>query len=100
MSFGKYFRIALFFPYIIGAVAAVLAFTTEFGIKSELVFFTAFSLVFAGIPYAAFVVFALIWSKSRTDSEIKKAMWLAPLLFLPLLVFVPFVSSSTWAKFL
>lgn len=50
--------------------------------------------MFAGIPYAAFVIFAFIWSKSRTDGEIKKAMWLAPLLFLPLLIFFPLVSGS------
>ncbi|GAA5526194.1 hypothetical protein Maes01_02789 [Microbulbifer aestuariivivens] len=94
MSFGKYFRIALFFPYLIGAIAAALAFTTEFGVKNELVFFTVFSIVFAGIPYAAFVAFAFAWSKSRSDSEIKKAMWFAPLLFLPLLIIVPFISGS------
>ncbi|MCO1336842.1 hypothetical protein MO867_21165 [Microbulbifer sp. OS29] len=94
MSFGKYFRIALFFPYLIGGIAAALAFTTGFGVKNELVFFTVFSIVFAGIPYALFVALAFAWSKSRSDSEIKKAMWLAPLLFLPLLIIVPFVSGS------
>ena len=95
MSFGKYYRIALFFPYLIGAIAAALAFTTEFGVKNDLVFFTVFSIVFAGIPYSAFVAYAFAWSKSRSDSEIKKAMWFAPLLFLPLLIIVPFISGSS-----
>lgn len=94
MSFGTYFRIALFFPYLIGAIATALALATEFGVKNELVFFTVFSIVFAGIPYAVFLAFAFAWSKSRADDEIKKAMWLAPLLFLPLLIIVPFVSGS------
>ncbi|WP_299491818.1 hypothetical protein [uncultured Shewanella sp.] len=94
MSFGRYFRIALFSPYLFGGIAAALAFTTEFGVENELVFFTVFSLVFAGIPYALFVAFAFAWSKLRSDTEIKKAMWLAPLLFLPLLIIVPFISGS------
>ncbi|MDP5211134.1 hypothetical protein [Microbulbifer sp. 2205BS26-8] len=94
MNFGTYFRIALFFPYLIGAIAAVLAFTTEFGVKNGLVFFTVFSIVFAGIPYAVFVAFAFAWSKQRSDSKIKKVMWFAPLLFLPLLIIVPFISGS------
>lgn len=94
MSFGRYFRIALFFPYLIGGVAVALAFTTDFGVENELVFFTVFSLVIAGIPYALFVAFAFAWSKSRSDTEIKKAIWFAPLLFLPLLIIVPFIIGS------
>jgi len=89
MNFNKYFRIALFFPYILPIFLLAINFVFELPeiliVISAIIFTPS---ILGGIPYAIFVYFVFTWSKYRSESEIKKWMWKAPLIFLPLLTLV------------
>lgn len=89
MSFNEYFRIALFLPYI----CAALAFLSQYILPINDFTGLLLSLILApvllgGIPYAIFVYFTFTWSKTRSERDIRKWMWKAPLFFLPLLILV------------
>ncbi|MBL4799544.1 MAG: hypothetical protein JKY50_19245 [Oleispira sp.] len=86
MNFNKYFRIALFLPYIFPAFLLAVNFAFELPeILQATSVFILLPSILGGIPYTIFVYFAFTWSKFRSEREIKKWMWKAPLFFLPLL---------------
>ena len=41
------------------------------------------SLVLGGIPYAAFALLILIWSRGKSGRELRRVSWWSPVLFLP-----------------
>ena len=84
MNFRRYFRLALFLPYLVAGIAAIWIFIG--GGSSSLVYFTMFSVVVAGIPYAALQATIYFWSETHSDKEIKKAMWSVPVVLLPFMV--------------
>jgi hypothetical protein len=97
MSFKTYFKIALFFPYIIGVLAFLIIYLIEPSemISLNLLFMTVLPIFFASIPYAIFIILAFSWVKSRSDRAIKRAMWLAPLYFIPLMMLIPILMMSS-----
>jgi hypothetical protein len=97
MNFKVYFKIALFFPYLIGALVLIIVNLTEpsEAITLNLLFLIVLPIFFASIPYAIFIIFTFSWVKSRSDREIKKAMWLAPLYFIPLMMLIPILIISS-----
>lgn len=89
MSFNKYFRIALFLPFILPALllaASYIIDLPEFFLWAWVG--VALPVIFGGIPYAIFVYFVFTWSRYRSSRDIKKWMWKAPLIFLPVLSIV------------
>ena len=97
MRFKIYFKIALFFPYLIGALVLIIVNLTEPSeeITFNLLFLIVLPIIFASIPYAIFIFFIFSWIKSRSDREIKKAMWLTPLYFIPLMMLIPLLITSS-----
>ncbi|MCM0147176.1 hypothetical protein KCN56_01160 [Photobacterium galatheae] len=85
MTFKVYFRYALFIPFICGLIAMILEFCFGLAGGNFIVFIVMLSVLIGGFPYALFVACTFYWMRGRTDREVKKAMWLAPLIFLPFL---------------
>lgn len=44
------------------------------------------SLVLGGVPYVAFALIILIWSRGKSGRELRRLSWWSPVLFLPLLL--------------
>ncbi|WP_330959247.1 hypothetical protein [Photobacterium sp. 53610] len=93
MTFKVYFRYALFIPFICGLIAILLDFSFGLAADSFLVLLIVLSVLIAGFPYALFVACTLYWMRDRSDHEVKKVMWLTPLIFLPFLSIASLLAS-------
>ena len=82
MSFARYFRLVLFLPLVIGALATLFP---EYSLMTAL----AVSTAIAGIPYIVFSLVVMIWSRGRSARALILASFVLPILFTP--VFLTFV---------
>jgi len=107
MSFNKYFRVALFLPFIFPALLLALNYVFDLPEFFQWVWVSvALPIIFGGIPYAIFIYFVFTWSRHRSNSDIKKWMWKAPLIFLPIVILMLILMFPTsnydeiWKSFL
>jgi hypothetical protein len=88
MSITTFYRLCIGLPVVIPAVLIVVvnlfALGDWVGWVGELV---AFSLIFGGIPYIALAIWAMRWVGGRSENEIRRLMFRAPLLMIA--AFVP-----------
>ena len=70
-----YFRGWLFLPLVLGVIGLLLP-----GLPLGVTDFAAASLLVAGVPYAVFLVGALVWSGNR-EAGYLRAFLLSPLVF-------------------
>lgn len=78
MTLQTYYRWALLLPLALPALA-MTALLTEY--RPMLLFWLGGSLVFAGVPYLLFAIGFLLWSRGRAAEELRRAVWMAPLVF-------------------
>ncbi len=80
-----FFRFSLALPLVTPLPFSYIAYTTERGVLSptlnNIAGFFAGSLVFGGVPYAAFAVYGLWWLRNRSREEALRRMAVSPLLF-------------------
>jgi len=86
MSGRGFYRWSLFLPIL--APAALLAFELTGGRHGPLlggtIEFLGFSLVFGGIPYGLLALWLARWMRGKTENEIRRVSYLAPILMLPI----------------
>lgn len=80
MTLRSYYRWALLLPFVVPMIVAPLAYRTPAGTDLRAVgYILGYSVVLGGLPYAAFVLWQLRRMRDRTDAQLVRAMWLAPL---------------------
>lgn len=88
MSTTTFYRLCIWLPVALPTLLIVVV--NIFGLRDlvgwvgELV---AFSLFYGGIPYLALAMWAMWWVRGRSENEIRRVMYRAPLIMLA--VFVP-----------
>jgi len=73
---AHYFRFWLLAPLLLGTIGMLVP-AISFGVIG----FAEEALYVAGVPYAIFVVGALVWSRRRSEAQYKVAFMMSPLLF-------------------
>jgi hypothetical protein len=81
MTERRYFQASLALPLVVPLVIGLGTFLTSSELIGGFAAIFIFSLVLGGIPYLVFVAGALLWSRSRPASAIRRLSYVAPLLF-------------------
>lgn len=88
MSVQTHYRLFLWVPILLPV--AIVAGTRAVGISvasAPLPFeVLAYSLIYGGIPYAALATWASWWIGGRTEAEIRRLMFKAPLLLIAVMI--------------
>lgn len=88
MSIYIVYRVCIWLPIVVPAalilVAKAYGLRLSEGVIAEVL---AYSLIYGGVPYAALAAWATWWVGGRTEDEIRRLMFRAPLLMMA--VFAP-----------
>ena len=86
MSIYTVYRVGIWMPILVPAV--LLLFASALGLRlpagplvGEVLMY---SLIYGGVPYAALAAWATIWVEGRSETEIRRLMFRAPLLMIAL----------------
>jgi hypothetical protein len=85
MSVRSYYRRALLLPIAV-PVLAYPAFLLGSDVLAGMALWLWWSIVFGGVPYALFALGFLLWTRGRTDAEVRRGILLAPLAYVAVLV--------------
>ena len=89
MSASALYRLCIWLPLVVPAAAIAIARALDVGLADVLlVEMLAYSILYGGLPYAALAAWATWWVGGRTEDEIRRLMFRAPLLMAG--VFAPF----------
>jgi hypothetical protein len=103
MSIGSYYRGALVLPLLLPALTlpvSLLDVRVPDGL-GVVAFLLYWSLLIGGIPYVLFAAGFLLWSRGRSDGEVRRAILLSPLSYAAVLMvcvvgFFAVDSSAFW----
>lgn len=88
MSICTVYRLCIWLPILVPACVILAANTFALNLADGLVWeLLAYSLVYGGLPYAVVALWASWWIGGRSEGEIRRLMFRAPLLMVA--VFVP-----------
>jgi hypothetical protein len=88
MSICTVYRLCIWLPILVPALVILVAKAFTLNLADGLVWeVLAYSLVYGGLPYAALALWASWWIGGRSEGEIRRLMFRAPLLMVA--VFVP-----------
>lgn len=85
MSVRNYYRWSLLLPVLV-PVLAIPAFALGVDLLAGVALWLWWSLIFGGVPYLFFALGFLLWTRSRTDTQIRVGVLLSPLAFVAVLV--------------
>lgn len=81
MSATALYRLCIWLPLVVPAAAIGVARALDVGLADVLlVEMLAYSVLYGGVPYAALAAWATWWVGGRTEDEIRRLMFRAPLL--------------------
>lgn len=103
MSIRSYYRRALVLPLLLPALTLPLV-LLEVRVPDGLglaAFLLYWSLLIGGIPYVLFAAGFLLWSRGRSDGEVRRAILLSPMVYAAVLMvcavgFLAIDSSVFW----
>jgi len=81
MSIRSYYRWALLLPLAVPLVASALLLFPERPLADAVVLYLYWSLMIGGAPYLLFATGFLLWSRGRSDGELRRAVLVSPLVY-------------------
>lgn len=85
MSVRGYYRWALLLPVAL-PVLMLPAFALEFDVLTGVALWLGWSLLFGGVPYLLFAMGFLLWTRGRTDAQVRLGILLSPPAYVAVLV--------------
>lgn len=88
MTVRTFYQRALFAPVLLPLLLAPLLLVDD-GMRTTaggIIVYVAYSMVLGGVQYVAFALAFARWMRGRPDAAIRRAVWLAPVVFLPFLL--------------
>jgi hypothetical protein len=99
MSISAVYRLCIWLPILVPAAVIVVAKTLALKLADGVVWEAlAYSLLYGGLPYAVLAFWATWWIGGRSEPEVRRLMFRAPLLmatlFVPLALVVGFAVGA------